>query len=164
MPSAEKRATSVHACFGSVPRTPAATSFCTRGWLAFGIAAGESVFSDECEHLGLGLIERGGGHEAMIEVHREEVGDDVAPAAAVRERHRGGRPIEQTVDDVLRRREHRESIEEPCRFGDRVLAFPGTRAVARLAFEGDGRVDRSAASEVEAIVGGLEADREVDLG
>ncbi len=38
--SAAKRATSVHACFGSTARTPLSTSASTSGWLRFGGAAG----------------------------------------------------------------------------------------------------------------------------
>ena len=92
------------------PRTPAATSFSTSGWLAWGSAAGDEIgeldaraVADERAHVGLRLLERRVGREAVVEVQREAIGHDVAPATAVaRSVTVVTRAVEEAVDERAR--------------------------------------------------------------
>ena len=170
-PTWSKRATSVHACFGSTPARRARSSRCTSGWSRVGPARRRQIGdldlgppADQRAHVRLRLLERRVGREAVVEVELEAVGHDVAAAAAAAPAStlitsRNRQPVERHL--ARRARAELGQRSAPALW----IAFSPCHGRALWAVRPSKRhrrVDRAQQPSCSSLSRRLEADREVD--
>ena len=105
--------------------------------------------------------------EAEVEVQGAQVGDHVAGPPALDAGDAGHLAEGEAAGERLPRGPGGELGQERPGPVHRVLALPGPGRVGRAPAEGEGRVDRAEAAELDPVVGGLEAQgqrRPAELG
>ena len=164
-----KSATFVHACFGSIGKSPCARSAATSG-ASTTTAAGGVAEDLDCRvrrHEGSHelLRRRGRAIGRIAEVQRGDrlVGDDVVRQAPLDPGHRDDLVERQAVDDRLATLVGRRAGETLDRAVDGVVGEPWARGVPADAAERDASGEVADAACLDGEIGRLEQDCEIGL-